>query len=140
MRLIEAITHEIAKRHGVPFAAVRGPSRLRIHTRPRDEAMALTYQTGKYSTTMIGEYFSRDHTSVLLAINRHWGTPGRSLLNGARLTEPQRMEIAKLYGEGVLVKEIAARFNIATSYPSMLANKYGVARGRKPKQKVTWPK
>jgi chromosomal replication initiator protein len=62
----------VAERHGLSLDTLRGPQRCRRVAHARQEAMALIYAQGRFSTPQIGRYFGdRDHTTVLYGINAH---------------------------------------------------------------------
>ena len=52
----------------LPLADLRGPSRARGVVWVRQDAMFLMHQAG-FSTTQIGRFFHRDHSTVLHGIN-----------------------------------------------------------------------
>ncbi len=65
------IAELVAARHKLSVEELRGPSLRRKIAHARQEAMALTYATGRFSTTQVGRYYSRDHTTVIHARRRH---------------------------------------------------------------------
>ena len=67
---MRALAQEVAERHGLTLAAMRGAGPRRSVAWPRQEAMALMHATGAYSMPQIGRFFGRDHTTVLWAIRR----------------------------------------------------------------------
>jgi chromosomal replication initiation ATPase DnaA len=68
----ERIVAEVAERHGLTAADLKGPSRLKHISHPRQEAMAALYITGRYSLPGIGRFLGgRDHTTVLVGIRKH---------------------------------------------------------------------
>lgn len=69
---VREIVQLIADRHGITVEDLIGESRVRRVTRPRQEAYAALYGTGRYSLPLIGAWFGgRDHTSVRWGIGRH---------------------------------------------------------------------
>lgn len=66
------IAKEVAQRYGITLEALRGPSRLKVFTVPRQEAMWRMVQARRWSTPQIGDFFGgKDHTTVLHACKRH---------------------------------------------------------------------
>lgn len=66
------IARRVAEQHKLTIEQLCGPSRLRRIVRPRQQAMAEMRETGRYSTTQIGQFFGgRDHTTVMHATRRH---------------------------------------------------------------------
>lgn len=64
---MRAILQDVSERRRVSVKDLLGESRAHNIARPRQEAMALMYATGKYSLPRIGAVFNRDHTTVLHA-------------------------------------------------------------------------
>lgn len=63
------IAAPIAERHSVSLAELRTPSRARYLSRPRLEAYAAIYATGRYSYLQIARFFGReDHSTVAKGI------------------------------------------------------------------------
>lgn len=63
------IAEQVADRYRLTLAELRGQSRARPVSWPRQEAMFLCYKTGRFSLPQIGRFFGdRDHTTVLHAI------------------------------------------------------------------------
>ncbi len=67
MRLI---VEETAAAHGVTVAEMMGPRRIRRIAHARQEAMATIYAETKFSYPQVGEFFGRDHTTVIHAVRR----------------------------------------------------------------------
>jgi chromosomal replication initiation ATPase DnaA len=63
----------VAEKHGLTIDDLRGPARERKVAWPRQEAFALTYSTGRFSTTRIGQFYRRDHTTVIDGIRHYQG-------------------------------------------------------------------
>jgi chromosomal replication initiation ATPase DnaA len=62
----------VAERNGMTLEDLRGSSRQRELAYARHEAFALTYATGRFSTTTIGQFYGdRDHTTVMWGIRAH---------------------------------------------------------------------
>jgi chromosomal replication initiation ATPase DnaA len=66
-RSIAGIIRDVAGEFGVPDAAIRGNSRVRIVAIPRQEVMRRAHDAG-FSLHQIGHVLSRDHTTVLHGI------------------------------------------------------------------------
>ena len=66
--------HDIAQmtawRFGLTLADLRGPSRASRVIAPRHLAMHLCREMTDCSTTRIGQFFNRDHSTILSAISR----------------------------------------------------------------------
>lgn len=66
------IATDVAQRHGVTLAELRGPCRAYRIAHPRQEAFALIKAAGRQSSPQIGRYFGgRDHSTVLHGIKMH---------------------------------------------------------------------
>lgn len=70
-RTMRHITAAVAARHGLRPAELLGERRLAAYSRARDEAWAEIHATGKFSTPQIGRAFNRDHSTVVVGIQRH---------------------------------------------------------------------
>lgn len=69
---IRGVITEVAERHDLTLDEIRGPGRHRWLTRPRQEAMYLLWETGRYSLSQIGYHLGkRDHTTVLHGVRAH---------------------------------------------------------------------
>ena len=73
-----SIVAHVAAAHRLPVADLMGRSRLKVVVVARQEAMWRIRQvmwadgvTPRYSLPQIGRYFSRDHTTVIHACQRH---------------------------------------------------------------------
>ena len=70
-RSMAHIAAEVAETYGIPLQELRGPGRPRGLAWARQEAMhRIRTETGN-SWTKIGNYFNRDHTTVIYAIRAH---------------------------------------------------------------------
>ncbi len=67
---LSVLADKVAIEYGVTVRALRGPSRLQCHTRPRQHLMALAHAAG-HSLPKIGAFLSRDHTTVLYGRDAH---------------------------------------------------------------------
>jgi len=65
---IDRIAHLIAARCDLTVSDLCSAKRRRKYSRARHAAMYLAYKTLDKSTTQIGRFFNRDHTTVLYAI------------------------------------------------------------------------
>lgn len=66
-----SIATEIALKHDLTLADLRGRNCSQRFVIPRHDAMAAIYATGRYSTTQIGRFFGdRDHTSAMHGIKK----------------------------------------------------------------------
>lgn len=64
------IAWQVAVQYGLKMEDLRGPRRFRRYVIPRQEAMYLMHQTGRYGLSQIGRFFGgRDHSTVIHAIN-----------------------------------------------------------------------
>ena len=76
---MKEIGERVAAKHGMTLERLRGTGRRIPEFKARAEAMSEIYAyrtpTGdkRYSLAQIGQFFFRDHTSVLNAIRRHEG-------------------------------------------------------------------
>lgn len=71
---MKAIAEEVCERYGLTLEELKGPGTYRRVARPRQEAYAIMYATGRYSYPQIGRFFGgRDHTAVYYGIRRHEG-------------------------------------------------------------------
>lgn len=68
-REMERIVLDVAARAGIPIEDVMGRSRSRSVVAARQDAMHAAYATGKYSFPAIGDFFERDHTTVMHAVS-----------------------------------------------------------------------
>lgn len=76
---MRAIATDIAKQHQLSLDDLRGPRRYKSIAEARRSAMASIYATGQFSYPQIGQFFNRDHTTVLYAVRRHNGeTPAEA--------------------------------------------------------------
>jgi hypothetical protein len=64
------ITAEVAAMHGLALAVVRGASREKAVVRARQEAMWRCCRETGHSTTSVGRFFQRDHTTVVHAVQK----------------------------------------------------------------------
>lgn len=69
------ISSQYAAMFGISVKALRGPSRAQHTFKARSLAMKAIYDlhrngVRKYSTTLIGRFFQRDHSSVIHAVSR----------------------------------------------------------------------
>lgn len=72
------IVAAVAKRFQVSPDALRGPRRTRGVVWPRHVAIWLCLLDGTRSSVQVGNYFLRDHTSILHAVKRIEGRAKRS--------------------------------------------------------------
>ena len=69
MTTMERILGDVAQKHGLSPDVIRWPRRgPKTRCIARHEAMRLCHEEG-YSTTEIGTFFRRDHSSVVYAIH-----------------------------------------------------------------------
>lgn len=68
-----AIVLDVCEKHHVPVEAVMGKGRKYNLTAARQEAMARIRCELNWSLCKIGQYFKRDHTTVLHGIQKHLG-------------------------------------------------------------------
>jgi chromosomal replication initiator protein len=63
---MHSIAKAVAAHYGLTLEDLKGPSRKKCFSRPRQEAMALMCAVGRYSLPQIGQFLGgRDHTTVL---------------------------------------------------------------------------
>lgn len=60
---------KIAARHGITFEEMRSKRRFAKHVEARREAFCYLRFDRGWSTTQIGKYFNRDHSTVMFATN-----------------------------------------------------------------------
>lgn len=60
----------ICQRHGIPPRTVTGPQRGKQAVTARKEFCRAAVDLGTWSTTQIGRFLNRDHTSVLYLAGR----------------------------------------------------------------------
>ena len=65
------IAAEVAQANGLTLAELRSRNRAQRIARPRQEAMAKMYQTGRYTLTQIARFFGMDHTTVLYGVRQY---------------------------------------------------------------------
>lgn len=65
---IETIAEAVASASGIAVADLLGPKKARKFARPRHAVMYLAHRNTGKSTTQIGRFFNRDHTTVVYAI------------------------------------------------------------------------
>lgn len=71
-RELDAIIAEVAARYGLTARDLKSDCRERWCAWPRQEAMAVAYVTGRFSTPRIGARLGgREHATVLHGIDRH---------------------------------------------------------------------
>lgn len=71
-RTMRQIAEEVAWRHGLSLEKLRDYSDRQKLAPPRQEAMWLMYETGRFSNRQIGLFFSgRDHTTVITGRHAH---------------------------------------------------------------------
>lgn len=66
-----SIAAEVCERHGIKVEELRGETRVRGVSWPRQEFMGRAYETGRWSYPRIGRFLSRDHTTVMHG-HRRW--------------------------------------------------------------------
>jgi len=67
------IAGEVAARHRLTLDDLTGPRVARPLVRARWEAMAAIRAQTRFSLPQIGQFFNRDHTTVLAGIRKHLG-------------------------------------------------------------------
>ena len=70
MTTMREILAEVASRTGVDERELVSPNRCRVVAQARAEAMHLMRLAGR-STTQIGRFLNRDHSTVAVMSNRH---------------------------------------------------------------------
>lgn len=65
------ILADVASRHAIETRDLKGPSRERRYSWPRQEAMCLIRQHTRLSLPQIGDVLGRDHTTILHGIREH---------------------------------------------------------------------
>jgi chromosomal replication initiator protein len=64
------IAHQVAAEAGITVDDLKSKKMARQYSIPRQKAMYLSYVHLGKSTTQIGRYFNRDHTTVIYAIRQ----------------------------------------------------------------------
>ena len=65
------IVAEVAERHGLTRAEMKGPELARQYSRPRQEAMALMYAENRWSRGEIGAAVGRTCWTVTFGVDAH---------------------------------------------------------------------
>ncbi len=66
------IAERICELRGLSLDQMRGPQRAQEIAHPRQEAMWLMYETGRWSNKQIGNFFGgKDHTTVIHGRRAH---------------------------------------------------------------------
>lgn len=65
------IIRDVCRRHNVNYDAMLSPARARRIAWPRQEAFWRLDAAGKWSTTKIGQFFGRDHTTVIHGVRAY---------------------------------------------------------------------
>lgn len=65
------IAEEVADKYGVTVQQLKGEGQGRWISHPRQEAMWRMRKETPNSTTKIGQFFGRDHTTVIHAVKAH---------------------------------------------------------------------
>ncbi len=68
--LIRTIQREVAAYYKLPLSYMTSRSNLRTHARPRQVAMYLARELTPHSLTVIGQWFDRDHSTVIHGIRQ----------------------------------------------------------------------
>lgn len=69
---VRCIVRDAAEKHSVRMSDILSPSRARAVVRARCEALYFTKDSKPWlSSSQLGKWFGRDHTSVLFSIARH---------------------------------------------------------------------
>jgi chromosomal replication initiator protein len=71
MQPADIIVFEVAWKHGVPVAVIKSPDAHRKVCHARWEAMARIRDERRWSYPKIGQYFGRDHTSVMHGVRKY---------------------------------------------------------------------
>jgi chromosomal replication initiator protein len=64
---VSDIQAAVARHYGLPVEELTGECRKRIVARPRQIAMRLAHLLTEHSTVRIGQFFGRDHSTVIHA-------------------------------------------------------------------------
>jgi len=126
---------EVARKHGLPAAQVLGDSRRRPYFVARREAMIELDGRG-FSSPMIGNWFGRNHTTVLAALRRtrralpNWEAPWRREQSGMMIELPWPPASLSGHAKGASMYHHAA----VTKRHRELAAKATQASGAK----ITW--
>lgn len=69
---MKAIAERVCEKHRISLADLKGPSRAKRYTYPRQEAMHEMYALELWSLLQIGRFLGgRDHTTVLHGVRVH---------------------------------------------------------------------
>jgi chromosomal replication initiator protein len=66
------IIEDVAKRHGLTVGQILSRSQARRIARPRQEAMALLREAGRWSWPQIGAVFGLHHTTAIEGVRAHY--------------------------------------------------------------------
>lgn len=75
-RTMKDIVQEVSQRHGVSVEEIMGSSTEQRVVRPRMEAYGIIRAELQHSFTMIGNFFGRDHTTILHGVRRYQAMKG----------------------------------------------------------------
>lgn len=67
MAFVADIKRAVARRYRIPLNELNGRSQCRVVARPRQLAMTLACECTRHSAARVGNFFERDHTTVLHA-------------------------------------------------------------------------
>lgn len=70
-RTMREIAQAVAASHGLTVDEMKSPTHAWRICHPRQEAMALMHDTGRYSYPQIGRFFGMDHTSAIHGDRAH---------------------------------------------------------------------
>lgn len=78
-RTMREIADDVSMAHRLTLDELKSATCARRVAWPRHEAMAIMHATGRYSTTQIGRFFGRDHTTVIHGIRSHKARQAKAL-------------------------------------------------------------
>lgn len=117
MSLMATIAAEVAARHDLSMADLRGPNRADRLTRARAEAMTQIYETGQRSLKQIGVFMGgRDHSTVYSVIQRYCAERRIPCVYRGLSSDPARdLWIVSLRQNGLSYTAIARALKISRS-------------------------
>ncbi len=62
---------QIAVLHGLTLSEINDPAAKRRYARTRQHVMHALMATGRYSSTSVGRFLNRDHSTVLHGVRAH---------------------------------------------------------------------
>ena len=113
---LKNLTATVAARYGVDAAMILSPSRRAELCRARSLIWAIArWQSPRiYTTTRLGQYFRRDHTTVMMALRRH-GQPRFGRQKRFRQWPAGLLDLCASAGWSLRASDIAAQIGCPAS-------------------------